>query len=559
MKKYRQLALVFGSVMMTVASVSGCSSGADQAQTQDDIIILYTSDVHCGIDENIGYAGLTSYKEWMLEKTPYVTLVDCGDAVQGEAVGIVSDGEYLVDLMNSVGYDLAVLGNHEFDYGMEQAGNLVEKSEAQYIGCNITYTGDGENELKDVAPYEIIEYGDVSVGYIGVSTPYTITSTRPTYFMDENGDYVYDFAAGEDGEVLYNCVQENVDACREAGADYVVLLTHLGDSEELAPYSAVNLIQSTTGVDVVLDGHAHSEISCHVEKNKDGDEVLLSAVGTKLENIGQLVITGEGNISTGLISYYPDKDEEITANIEEIKANCETELGKVVAHSDIALADSDENGIRLVRNRETTIGNLCADAYRQMLGTDIAMVNGGGVRASLPAGDITYEDIIAVHPFGNTLCAVEVTGQEVMDFLELANRFVTAETSVDGLAAGENGGFQQVSGLKFTVDTSIPTPVVLDENGMLTSIEGERRVKDVMILNDVGEYEPIDAEKTYTMTSTNYLIKQGGCDTDMFTDNVLLIDEAMADYEALINYITETLDGQLGDLYSSTEGRITIQ
>ena len=146
-----------------------------------------------------------------------------------------------------------------------------------------------------------------------------------------------------------------------------------------------------------------------------------------------------------------------------------------------------------------------------------------------------------------------------MDFLELANRFVTAETSVDGLAAGENGGFQQVSGLKFTVDTSIPTPVVLDENGMLTSIEGERRVKDVMILNDVGEYEPIDAEKTYTMTSTNYLIKQGGCDTDMFTDNVLLIDEAMADYEALINYITETLDGQLGDLYSSTEGRITIQ
>ena len=164
MKKNRKWALVFGSVMMTVALVSGCSSGADQAQTQNDIIILYTSDVHCGIDENIGYAGLTSYKEWMLEKTPYVTLVDCGDAVQGEAVGIVSDGEYLVDLMNSVGYDLAVLGNHEFDYGMEQAGNLVEKSEAQYIGCNITYTGDGENELKDVAPYEIIEYGDVSVG-----------------------------------------------------------------------------------------------------------------------------------------------------------------------------------------------------------------------------------------------------------------------------------------------------------------------------------------------------------------------------------------------------------
>ena len=233
-------------------------------------------------------------------------------------------------------------------------------------------------------------------------------------------------------------------------------------------------------------------------------------------------------------------------------------MGKVVAHSDIALSCSDSEGIRRVRNRETTIGNMCADAYRAMAGTDIAFVNGGGIRDDLPEGDITYADIIAVHPFGNTLCAIEVTGQEIMDFLEHVNQFVQTEAAADGLAVGEDGSFQQVSGLKFTVDTSIPSSVVLDENGMFVSIEGDRRVKDIMIMNDSGEYEPIVADKTYTMASHNYLIKEGGSGTDMFTDNVLLIDEGMIDYEILINYITENLNGEMSALYSETEGRIVI-
>lgn len=547
-------------VLLVGLSLTGCSqTNTKQAAEQQDIIILYTSDVHCGIDDHIGYAGLMDYKEWSEEKTPYVTLVDCGDAIQGEVIGTVSDGEYLVDLMNTVGYDFAVLGNHEFDYGMEQLGNLIEKAEAQYLGCNVTYTGEGENVLETVKPYEIVEYGDTKVAFIGVSTPYSITSSTPTFFMDENGDYVYDFASGDDGNVLLDCVQKNVDTCREEGADYVVLLTHLGDSEESTPYSSIELIQGTTGVDVVLDGHAHSTMSCHVEKNKDGEEVLLSAVGTKLENIGQLIITADGNISTGLISYYTDKDEAVTEAIDEIKTSYEAEINKVVAHSDIPLSCSDVEGVRRVRNRETTIGNMCADAYRAISGTDIAFVNGGGIRDDLPEGDITYADIIAVHPFGNTICSVEVTGQEIMDFLEHVNRFVQKEASENGLAVGEDGGFQQVSGLKFTIDTSIPSSVVVDENGMFVSIDGERRVKDLMVLNAEGEYESIEADKTYTMASHNYLIKEGGAGIDIFKDNVLLIDEGMVDYEVLINYITKDLNGELSGLYSETEGRITVE
>ena len=552
-------------IALALGSCTGCRQNqtesvaeTDAVMIRDDIVVLYTSDVHCGIDENMGYAGLVSYKEWVEEKTPYVTLVDCGDAVQGEVIGTVSNGEYLIDIMNEVGYELAVLGNHEFDYGMEQTGDLIEQANAQYLGCNISYTGEGDNELADVKPYEIIDYGDTSIAFIGVSTPYSVTSSTPTYFMDENGEYIYEFAAGEGGSVLFECIQKNVDECREAGADYVVLLTHLGDADEFSPYSSIDVIGATTGVDVVLDGHAHSEISCRVEKNKDGDEVLLSAVGTKLTNIGQLVITADGHITTGLVDFYTEKDDAITEVIEDIKASYEAEMGKVVAHSDIALSCSDSEGIRRVRNRETTIGNMCADAYRAMAGTDIAFVNGGGIRDDLPEGDITYADIIAVHPFGNTLCVIEVTGQEIMDFLEHVNQFVQTEAAADGLAVGEDGSFQQVSGLKFTVDTSIPSSVVLDENGMFVSIEGDRRVKDIMIMNDSGEYEPIVADKTYTMASHNYLIKEGGSGTDMFTDNVLLIDEGMIDYEILINYITENLNGEMSALYSETEGRIVI-
>lgn len=138
-------------------------------KVQEDIVILFTNDVHCGIEKNIGYAGLVEYKELMEEKTPYITLVDCGDAIQGDTIGTVSKGEYLVDLMNEAEYDLAVLGNHEFDYGMDKLGDLIEKAEAKYLSCNISYTGSEENELAGVKAYEIITYGNTDVAFIGVT------------------------------------------------------------------------------------------------------------------------------------------------------------------------------------------------------------------------------------------------------------------------------------------------------------------------------------------------------------------------------------------------------
>lgn len=548
--KIAPLALI---LVLLLYLFSGCA-----VNNQDDIVILYTNDVHCAVDADIGYAGLAAYKNWIEQKTDYVTLVDCGDALQGDTISAVSKGEYLVDIMNYIGYDFAVLGNHEFDYGMQQLSELMSKSSAQYLGCNINYIGSGESAVSGIKAYEIVEYGKIKVAFIGVLTPESIVKSTPSYFMDESGQFVYDFY-GSSGEQLYAQVQKAVDECRDQGADFVVALAHLGSDEQSEPFRSIDLIRSTSGIDAVLDGHSHSVISCNVVKDKDGNKVLLSSTGTGLTNIGQLVITASGNISTGLIGDYPDSESNTEAFIKEIQSQYESDLNQVVAQTEVKLTTTSDSAIRLVRNRETNLGDFCADAYRYIAKADIGFANGGGIRADIDAGDITYGDIISVHPYGNTLCVAEVTGREILDALEMASRSVLSETSDGENAVGENGGFLQVSGLKYTVDTSIESTVQVDESGMFLSCGENRRVKDVMVLGEDGEYVPLDPQKTYTLASHNYLIKQGGDGINMFMDNKLILNEGMLDYQVLITYITENLDGIVGKEYSAAQGRIIIE
>ena len=580
--KKRTLRLTIGLLILCLAGtlLGGCmaaspASGASAASvdlssgaetdgtpletTAEDIVVLFTNDVHGAVDADIGYEGLAAYKDWMEEKTPYVTLVDCGDAIQGDPLGAVSRGEFRVEIMNEVGYDFAILGNHEFDYGMEQLASLMAEADARYLGCNLRYTGEGTSPVVEaLEPYAMVDYGGRQVAYIGVTTPVTITSSTPACFMDEAGRFVYDFY-GSSGEELYTRVQEMVDSCRAEGADYVVLLTHLGEEASTAPFRSSDLIAATEGVDVVLDGHSHDVIPCDILQNAAGEPVLLSSTGTGLVNIGQLVIGANGNLQTTLIGRYPERDGEVEAFIDGIESEYEATLGEVVAESEVALTTASPEGIRLVRSRETNLGDFCADAYRVMTGADIAFVNGGGIRADLPAGAITYGDIIAVHPYGNTLCMVEATGQEILDALEMGCRATTAETvGADGLAAGEDGGFLQVSGLRYTVDTSIPSTVELDEMGMFAGCGENRRVRDVEVLAADGSYQPIDPEATYTLASHNYMLKQSGDGYTMFTDNTLLLDESMLDYQALITYVADELGGVIGEAYAEPQGRIQV-
>lgn len=521
---------------------------------RDEVVILYTNDVHCGVEveNSIGYAGVAAYKKDLEKEYNTVTLVDCGDFIQGGMVGAVSSGEYIIDIMNQVGYDMAVLGNHEFDYGMEQLNRLMKKSDFDYLGCDVTYSGTGENLLGDLLDYEIVDYGNVQVGFVGVSTPESITSSTPSNFKDDNGNFVYGFETE-----LYATVQKYVNESRLHGADYVVVLSHLGDTDRYKPYSSVELIENTTGIDAVLDGHAHNAIEERNIKNSKDKNVILSSTGTKLENIGQLTISSEGEISTKLISGYDKKDPETEKCIEEINGKYQQAMSKVVGSTDFVLSISDENGIRLVRNRETGIGDLCADAYRTVTGADIAFCNGGGIRKDIAKGEITNGDIFNVHPFGNSLCTIEATGQQIADALEWASR-MTQNVYCEGSAAiGENGGFLQVSGLRYTIDTSVASSTSQNDKGECTGINGARRVKDIMVFEE-GKYVPIEMNKKYVVAGTEYVLLNNGDGMTAFNGCEPVSTNGMLDYEVLILYITGFMDGKIDAGYSAADGRITI-
>ena len=542
------LVMVIAFVGLTMVFAQGA---AEALEAQKDIVVLYTSDVHCASDDNIGYAGLATYKAEM-EKDNFVVLVDAGDAIQGDTIGTVSKGEYLVDIMNEVGYDFCVLGNHEFDYGTDVLSSLLEKAKAQYLNATITYTGNGKNLLAKTVPYAIERYGFLNVAFIGVSTPDSITKSTPRYFM-EGDEFVYDFAAGED---LYKTVQSVVDEVREKGADFVVVISHLGVEEGSEPNRATDLIANTTGIDALIDGHSHTTAPFELIADKSGKKVVYTQTGTKLNAIGKLTITKDGSIKAELVSE-AEKDPEVTAFIDNLKSEYESLVNTVVAHTAVELSITDENGVRAVRNRETAIGDLCADAYRAVADTDIAFVNGGGIRATIKKGDITTANMISVHPYGNYLCSCYATGAEILDALEHSVANTQAVAAQDGKAVGESGGFLQVSGLKFTIDTSIPSSVKKDDKGLFVAVEGERRVKDVYVEKN-GEWEPIDPEATYTVACHNYMLQDMGDGYTMFADNQYILDNVMLDNQVIITYICDFLGGNVGEEYSAPQGRITI-
>ena len=521
----------------------------------EKIIILHTNDVHCQIDQkknkdeivtNIGYAGVLAYKKEMenLHGINNVTLVDAGDAIQGGPIGTLSKGEYIVDIMNYIGYDIACPGNHEFDYGMENFLKLsTETSKANYICCNFRDL-EGNPIL---SPYTLIKYGDLTIAYLGINTPESFTKSSPIYFQDENGNYIYDFAQGEKGQTLYKTVQKYVDEAIKEGANYVVAIGHLGDEGASEYWSSKSLIKNTYGIDIFIDGHSH-EVYSEILKNKKGKNVLLAQTGTKLQNLGKITInTKNKKITSEFISNYKAQDEDAVNYIEGIKNKFSDVLQEVVAKSSVTLTTLDPTTHkRAIRNSETNLGDFCADAYRAMVGANIAFINGGGIRADIEEGDITYEEIINVHPFGNEICMIETTGQDILDALEVG----ACEYPI------ENGGFLQVSGLSYTIDPSIPSSVVFNERGQFVKVDGKYRVTEVIVGN-----EPLVLNKTYTLASHNYMIKNGGDGYTMFMDDKMIKDSVVIDNGALINYITENLNGVISDEYKNPKGsgRIIIK
>ena len=524
------------------AVAESTASETVSGEKKSDIIILYTNDVHCAVEDNIGYAGLVAYRKELAEQGYDTVLVDIGDAIQGGIYGSLTKGETLVRLMNAAGYDLAAIGNHEFDYSMERLFELKDLAEYTYLCCNLIDVRTGELPF---IPYRIIEAGGKKIAFIGVTTPDSYSSSTPTYFQDEEGNFIYSFCESEDGSKLAETIQKNVDSAREEGADLVILMTHLGIAQESAPHRSTDIIPMLSGVDIIIDGHSHSTVDMEKVKDKDGKSVLLTQTGTKFASIGKLTIAESGEMKTELIEEYEKKDPDMEKAIAEEKTLFEGILARKVGHTEYNLCDSDEDGNRIVRNGETNLGDFIADAFKYATGAEIGLANGGSIREEIPTGDITFGQLLSVSPFSNELACKKVTGQEIADALEYA---VSAEPE-------EFGGFLHVSGLSYTINMEKTADITTDKEGLLVSVNGdERRVENIMVNG-----EPLDYERVYTVGGTAYTLKNKGDGQTAFKGEVVEMPY-IEDVQAVEQYLTEELGGEVPDTYTERygAGRITI-
>ncbi len=554
----KRIAAAFMTFAVTLGIAAGSFSIESMAQ-DNDIVILFTNDVHCAVDDNIGYAGLALYEQEMLKQTPYVTLVDAGDAIQGAPIGTLSEGGYIIDIMNKLGYDVAIPGNHEFDYKVPRLLELNERLGCKYISSNFINLKTGTTQF---APYKIIDYGGTKVAYVGVTTPESFTKSTPAYFQDENGNYIYSFCEDSNGQRLYAQVQSAVDAARAEGAQYVVAVTHLGLNGVTPYWSAQAVIQNTNGINALIDGHSHENYQQSFT-NKDGAAVVTAQTGTKLASIGKMVIKPDGTVTTEMVNNVVSSklgpaafiegnnikavDNTTAAFIKNIQSQYSETLKQVIGSTKVELTVLDpDTGKRAVRSAETNLGDLTADGYRAITGADIAFSNGGGIRASIKAGDITYNDALTVFPFGNSACMIEAKGQQIKDALEMGVRNLPQE----------NGGFLQVSGLTYAVNTSVPSSVVTDDKGNFVRVSGAYRVSDIMV-----DGQPIDLNKTYKLASHNYMLLSGGDGMTMFEGCNVLLQDVAVDVDVLYNYINKNLGGVVGEEYANPrgQGRIVIR
>ena len=503
------------------------------------ITILYTNDVHTYIDNEapeLTYAHLAALKKSYEDADMDVLLVDAGDHIQGTAYGAMDEGATIIKLMNEAGYDLATLGNHEFDYGMDRILTIVnEEADFPYVSCNFKDLRTGKKVLPSI---KYFWRGGRILAFIGVTTPETITKSTPAYFMDAGqNEYIYGIDGGDDGQALYDAVQKAID---EAWlfADFVIGLGHLGVDGSSSPWTSREVIAHTVGFNAFIDGHSHTEIAGETVRDAEGNPVLLTQTGCYLGNIGRMTIDTDRNFTSELIgSTTVNAFNEAWVIAHDWINAVDDMLGEKIAEADHPFYINDPvTGDRLIRSEETNMGDLVADgiyAYFneiEQLDCDIAIMNGGGIRADVPAGDWTYMTCKTVSPFGNVACLMSVTGAQIQNALEFGARYAGS--------GQENGGFLQVAGASYEIHTDIPNTVQTDDQGVWSGpATGTPRVQNVKIYNKAtGAYEPLDPARTYTMAGMNYTLRSLGDGFAMFDGATLVKDYVAEDYLVLASY-----------------------
>lgn len=573
----RQRTKRFLSYVLTGALALGIWSSQPavaEAKEEGSVAILYTNDVHTYIDNPLSYDVIASLKDQLEDSYESVILVDAGDHIQGTAYGSMDKGKTIIELMNAADYDLATLGNHEFDYGMEGCIAIREWAKYPYVSSNFYHEKDGVREENVLDSYEIFEAGEEKIAFVGITTPESFTKSTPAYFQDEVGNYIYGIGAGEDGSDLQADLQIAIDAAKKEGATKVIALGHLGDDPSSKPWTSEETIAGVSGLDAFIDGHSHSTVEASLVKDKEGKEVLLTQTGYYFGTIGLMTIDTTGAIKTELLeaeeilepvlndageqevdedgnpvtevvgytitselapylTYSSDKEVQVLK--EKWIGEIDTKLGEVIGKTELTF-DNYDGETRLVRSQETNTGDFAADALYYLfdnmdLDVDIAIMNGGGIRNKAITGDITYKVCKEIHTFGNVACLQTVTGQQILDALEWGAR--TAGTGE------ENGGFLHVSGMTYKIDGEWPESTQVDDKGVwIGAPTGGYRVHDVQIYNkETNAYEPLELNAKYNMAGYNYTLRDLGDGFNMFSSAVNILDYVMEDYMVLANYV----------------------
>ena len=561
----RKLLSILCSVLLIV--LLSIPVSAANAEKSNDIVILYTNDTHAYIDGPLSFDTIGALKKNLEKQYRYVLLVDAGDHLQGTAFGSMDQGASVLQLMNKAGYDLATPGNHEFDYGMDTFLERAREAEFPYLSCNLYHQEDGVRGENLLESFQAYHFGKEIVAFIGITTPETIVKSTPAYFQDENGNFCYGISGGDDGQALYDDVQFAVDAIRRAGATKVIAVGHLGDDPSSSPWTSEEVIAHVSGLDAFIDGHSHSEVSGQQILGADGEPVLLTQTGEYLNNVGIMVIDYEtGEIQSDLIvcedilKTVKNKDGTESSVVSGHRLTSELysgpewvndytisfvknqwinkvnqKLKQKIGESQVILDNYAEDGTRLVRKQETNTGDFAADAlyylFDQMdMNVDAAIVNGGGIRNQAVTGTMTYKTCKDIHTFGNIACLQTVTGQQLLDALEWGARFAGSDQ--------ECGGFLQVSGIRYQIDTDWPDSTQKDGNGMwIGGPTGGYRVHDVAIYDrETDSWRALELQETYRLAGYNYTLRNSGDGYNMFSCAVNVVDYVMEDYMVLANY-----------------------
>lgn len=505
---------------------------------KSDVTILYTNDVHTYIDKQspkLTYAAIADLKQSYQNAGKDVLLVDAGDHVQGTAYGSMDEGASIIKLMNAAGYDVATPGNHEFDYGMDRAKAIMKEADFPYLSCNWV---DLRTTLRVLPSVKVFVRGGRRIAFVGVTTPETFTKSTPAYFMDKaQRKYIYDIQGGEDGKKLYDAVQKAIDKAKLL-ADVVIGLGHLGVDPSSSPWTSEEVIAHTSGFDAFIDGHSHTVMENKQVQDASGKAVTLTQTGSYFANVGEMTIAADGTITTKLIPTHDGMDAGIAAMQTGWVNTVDDMLGEKIAVGDSDFYISDPaTGKRRIRSAETNLGDFVADGIYtyfnevEKLHCDVAIMNGGGIRADVPAGDWTFKTCKQVSPFGNVACLMSVTGKQIQDALEFAARFA-------GEDGKENGGFLQVAGATYEIHTDIPNTVQTDEkNVWIGSATGTPRVQNVKIYDKAsGSYLPLDPGATYALAGMNYTLRNLGDGFAMFDGAELIKDYVSEDYLVMSTY-----------------------